>query len=547
MSLYYTASQKPLHYFSTLKVRLDLRFKLGTYTSPAGSDQALFYGPLRATQILTAVEGIELVVLEDKVRVTTPAVDGTVNTVSYIEVLIGRYGSATAADLDSVVSELRELATATVFETEYTTAAAFKTACADTVNDLGGLYANFVAGVRYRVPVASSTYSTQHEALTSPKVGTSGYDYGVRGDGVTDSTAGLTAAAAAAGAYGLVALPPGDIYLASSPTVSNVMLQGSGVSLSASVPGVSDLTALGVSGKWFTMHLSTAGSAVAGSANQHGMTVQAATAVSNSTVNYQKNGLYVRALHNDPSNGSTTTRDLVAAAHMGYVAATNTQARLWATQSLVQVNSGGDGLVYGHEIELYNYGSAQTAVGTTTSKYGLHLVAGAGVGSAAIWMNSKAENAGSIWENGIYIDDDAINTSAMRFGASKFAVSASGFVGVGVPSPTVQLDMEGATNCRARFTGSGGSSAIYTTYLHKATRAFTTGLDTASQEFRITGSEGLANNVLFRSKTNGDMAFRNSAPIAKPTVTGSRAGNAALASLLTALADQGLITDSTTA
>jgi len=41
--------------------------------------------------------------------------------------------------------------------------------------------------------------------------------------------------------------------------------------------------------------------------------------------------------------------------------------------------------------------------------------------------------------------------------------------------------------------------------------------------------------------------FNGTAPIAKPTVTGSRAGNAALASLLTSLANYGLITDSSTA
>lgn len=43
------------------------------------------------------------------------------------------------------------------------------------------------------------------------------------------------------------------------------------------------------------------------------------------------------------------------------------------------------------------------------------------------------------------------------------------------------------------------------------------------------------------------MAFNGEAPIAKPTVTGSRGGNAALASLLTALDDLGLILDSSTA
>ena len=41
--------------------------------------------------------------------------------------------------------------------------------------------------------------------------------------------------------------------------------------------------------------------------------------------------------------------------------------------------------------------------------------------------------------------------------------------------------------------------------------------------------------------------FGSTPPAAKPTVTGSRGANAALASLLTALASYGLITDSTTA
>lgn len=42
------------------------------------------------------------------------------------------------------------------------------------------------------------------------------------------------------------------------------------------------------------------------------------------------------------------------------------------------------------------------------------------------------------------------------------------------------------------------------------------------------------------------VGFNGSAPIGKPTVTGAKGGNAALASLLTALANYGLITDSTT-
>lgn len=45
----------------------------------------------------------------------------------------------------------------------------------------------------------------------------------------------------------------------------------------------------------------------------------------------------------------------------------------------------------------------------------------------------------------------------------------------------------------------------------------------------------------------GTLGFYNTTPVAKQTVSGSRGGNAALASLLTALASYGLVTDSTTA
>ena len=48
-------------------------------------------------------------------------------------------------------------------------------------------------------------------------------------------------------------------------------------------------------------------------------------------------------------------------------------------------------------------------------------------------------------------------------------------------------------------------------------------------------------------KIKEDVGFYNTAPQTKPTVTGSRAGNAALADLLTELATLGLITDSSSA
>jgi hypothetical protein len=46
---------------------------------------------------------------------------------------------------------------------------------------------------------------------------------------------------------------------------------------------------------------------------------------------------------------------------------------------------------------------------------------------------------------------------------------------------------------------------------------------------------------------SGSVGFNGTAPLAKPTVTGAKGSNAALASLLTALAATGILTDSSTA
>jgi len=45
---------------------------------------------------------------------------------------------------------------------------------------------------------------------------------------------------------------------------------------------------------------------------------------------------------------------------------------------------------------------------------------------------------------------------------------------------------------------------------------------------------------------NGNLGFYDHTPVTKPVITGSKSGNTALASLLTALAGMGLLTDSTT-
>jgi hypothetical protein len=74
-------------------------------------------------------------------------------------------------------------------------------------------------------------------------------------------------------------------------------------------------------------------------------------------------------------------------------------------------------------------------------------------------------------------------------------------------------------------------------------------LDTQGTWFFFQNATGPLHPIMYWSENlqiQGNVGFNNSAPIAKPTVTGSKGGNAALASLITALANYGLITDSTT-
>ena len=64
----------------------------------------------------------------------------------------------------------------------------------------------------------------------------------------------------------------------------------------------------------------------------------------------------------------------------------------------------------------------------------------------------------------------------------------------------------------------------------------------------VTGTETVNGAMTMKGALDHDgttVGFYNTAPVAKPTISGSKAGNAALASLLTQLAALGLITDST--
>lgn len=88
-----------------------------------------------------------------------------------------------------------------------------------------------------------------------------------------------------------------------------------------------------------------------------------------------------------------------------------------------------------------------------------------------------------------------------------------------------------------RFSNTGSLICDYYSQIHGSTIRFIT---------EDSGGTARTHLDLGSNAVGTYIGFHGSAAIAKPTITGSRGGNAALASLLTALASYGLVTDSTT-
>lgn len=68
----------------------------------------------------------------------------------------------------------------------------------------------------------------------------------------------------------------------------------------------------------------------------------------------------------------------------------------------------------------------------------------------------------------------------------------------------------------------------------------------AGQSFSGSSPFGLTMNGPIAA-SGGKVGFYGTAPVTKPTVTGAKGSNAALGSLMTALANLGIVTDSTSA
>jgi hypothetical protein len=205
-------------------------------------------------------------------------------------------------------------------------------------------------------------------------------------------------------------------------------------------------------------NLSAAGSGTPGSANEFGLLIHTYTPVTSSAAGYEKCAALFIAVSSDPSTyGPDIWRDKVGLDMRGYIAADNALGRAWGGYSEGRILTGGDGLLYAHEFYTINNGTDQAAVDTSTSKYGIHLVAG-GTNHSTAGIKFTAD--GVSYRTGIYFSASAIVTHAL-YAPSLFSLRITGAMAFGHDTPDRLVHAEVAD--------AGTTSVVYAARLSHVT------------------------------------------------------------------------------
>ena len=162
---------------------------------------------------------------------------------------------------------------------------------------------------------------------------------------------------------------------------------------------------------------------------------------------------------------------------------------------------------------------------------------GVQIANAGQWYEDKAGTSGGLY---VYAGTSGSNTGWLQVGGFGTTGDTPGFAGTVVLLADPNTYPQAIISDTLGINGTG-NGVYWEAYGADGTQQFVirigpSGFTPFNWTFNPDGS----------TQFPGDMGFFGTTPIAKPTVTGSKGGNAALASLMTALADYGLVTDSTT-
>lgn len=260
---------------------------------------------------------------------------------------------------------------------------------------------------------------------------------------VNNSARGMMAAVAAF--RDTVAVGPAsatDNAIARFNLTTGKLIQDSGVTIDDSDLITNDLSLTAVDGASWALargmrigaNLNVAGTGVGGSANEFGLLIHTNTTGSTAgTAPYEKCGMLVIAQTSDPS--TSYDRDTVGIDMRGYISATNTLGRAWGGYSEGRILTGGEGLIYAHEFYTVNNGASQPLANTTTSKYGLHVLAGGtNHSTAGLKFTQDSASPGIGFHTGIYYDPTSCITHAI-YSPSLFSLRMTGAMGFGHDTP----------------------------------------------------------------------------------------------------------------
>lgn len=191
-------------------------------------------------------------------------------------------------------------------------------------------------------------------------------------------------------------------------------------------------------------------------------------------------------------------------------------------------NAGNIGITSGGGIVVSCSGGAlQLATGGNQAVW---LNPGSSTAAAEIWLEPTDNSLASVNQVKLVSSDSVLSTGFLRV--------VAGHTGNVHPfAPTLVIQADGLEIQTPVDTANDSGINIHDT----GTAGIGVVVQSNNGQVHIAGGGGVVVNV-----GNNTLGFYGSAPGARPTVTGSRGGNAALASLLTGLANLGLIINSST-
>jgi Pectate lyase superfamily protein len=246
--------------------------------------------------------------------------------------------------------------------------------------------------------------------------------------------------------------------------------------------------------------------------------------------NHAESSVLVGQLVNFNATGGTTLADPNTSAHC--IIANNTLTNTGSGSGSINLDPMGTGntvsdvLVTGNVITgglIHALGNAQDI---TISH---NLLNGVNTTSAIYSYISGGDTPQNIQ----VLNNTIVNPSTASGNLAVIRIEANGYL---IQSNTVT----GSSHYRACYTGAAVGTLGVNNFTAGTSTLRVTSASSSSQEsgpLIVTGT----------LRVNGNIGFNNTAPLTKPSIAGSRSGNAALADLLTKLAATGLIADTTTA